>query len=116
LLSLRLIPTSQDLKALFDESLQTIDGLIVEQIESAKANNTLINKVVLVGGFRDSPALKEHLQASLATLNSKFQTSIKLVVAPPSKSATSVTIRAIMRAHNKSNRPTRVLSRSISVR
>jgi hypothetical protein len=86
------------------------------QIENAKAKNTRIKKVVLVGGFGDSPALKEHLQASLTALNNKSQTPVMLVVAPPSKSATGVAIGAVKRAHDKINGPMRIPNRSIGVR
>jgi hypothetical protein len=103
------------LQAIFDESLKVIESLMLGQIEHARANNTDIDKVVPVGGFGDSPALKEFLRASLARVNNQNRTNIKLVVTPPNTSATGVATGAIMRAQNKNNGPKRIPCRSIGV-
>lgn len=46
-----------DIQDLFDKSLKTIECYLLDQIKHAQRNDTKIDKVVLVGGFGDSPAL-----------------------------------------------------------
>ena len=106
---------SEDLQALFDDSLKAIEHLMLEQIENARGKNTDVDKVVLVGGFGDSPALKGHLKASLRKHNEQHRTNIKLILTPPNTSATGVAIGAVMRAQNKDNGPKRVPCRSVGV-
>ncbi|KAF1911303.1 hypothetical protein BDU57DRAFT_507169 [Ampelomyces quisqualis] len=104
-----------DLNSIFIESLNTIEDLLLEQIDCAQRTNTAVDKVVLVGGFGDSPALKEHLKASLARINNKNNTDIKLVLAAANTSASGVAVGAIMRAQDKTNGPRRVPYRSIGI-
>jgi len=107
---------SDDLRTIFDESLKTIERLLLEQIEHAHTSKVSIDKVVLVGGFGDSPALKGYLRAALTKFNASHRTSIRLVVAPANTGATGVATGAVMRAGNKENGPKRVPGRSIGVR
>jgi hypothetical protein len=67
------------MRSIFDESLSTVERLMEEQITAARKTNTPIDKIVLVGGFGDSPALKEHLTASLAKINKLHETKMKMV-------------------------------------
>jgi actin-related protein len=106
---------SADLQGIFDESLKTIERLLLDQIEHARRSNTIVDKVVLVGGFGDSPALKEYLKASLQRVNNQHRTGIELVPAAANTSATGVAIGAILRAQNKKNGPKRIPCRSVGV-
>jgi molecular chaperone DnaK (HSP70) len=100
---------------LFDKSLKTIEQLMLEQLKYARSSNTNIDKVVLVGGFADSPTLKHFLTSSLIKVNKQFNTSSHLVAPPANTSATGVAVGALMRAQNKENGPKRVPCRSIGV-
>ncbi|KAH4006322.1 hypothetical protein HBI56_024010 [Parastagonospora nodorum] len=107
--------SSQDLQDLFDKSLKTIECLLLDQIEHAQRSNTKIDKVVLVGGFGDSPALKDYLKSSLQRYNAQHGTTMQLVPAAANTSATGVATGAIMRAQNKDDGPKRIPCRSIGV-
>jgi hypothetical protein len=113
--SIQLTTVSEDLKSIFIESLNTIEDLLLEQIDHAHRTKIPVDKVVLVGGFGDSPALKEHLKASLKRVNDKKNTEIKLALAAANTSAAGVAVGAVMRAQNKANGPKRVPYRSIGI-
>jgi hypothetical protein len=100
---------------LFDESLKIIERLVIDQLTQAKSNGSFVDKVVLVGGFGDSPALKKFLSDILASYNTQFGTTVRLVSPPTNTSATSVALGALMRAQDKKNGPKRVPRRSIGV-
>jgi molecular chaperone DnaK (HSP70) len=100
---------------LFDESLKAIEQLMLEQLAQAKSSNTQVDKVLLVGGYADSPTLKRFLEMSLKRFNNQYGTNIILVVPPSNTSATGVATGALMRAQHKENGPKRVPSRSIGV-
>ncbi|KAL4806050.1 actin-like ATPase domain-containing protein [Aspergillus unguis] len=53
--------SSEDLRAIFDPVVKQIIGLVQQQIKDANAEseNTPINRIVLVGGFGDSPYLRK---------------------------------------------------------
>jgi actin-related protein len=110
-----LILASEDLNSIFYESLQTIERLMLEQIEGARRNHIEVKKVVLVGGFGDSPALKEHLRVSLQRINNQYGTNVELVNSAANTSAIGVAKGAIMRAQDKINGPLRIPCRSIGV-
>jgi hypothetical protein len=88
---------------------------MLEQLAQARSSKTLVDKVVLVGGYADSPTLKEFLRTSLARVNNQYGTNIHLVAPPASTSATGVATGALMRAQNKDNGPKRIPCRSIGV-
>lgn len=96
--------------------MNTIEDLLLEQIDHAQRMNTDIDKLILRGGFGDSPALKEHLKASLKRTNDKNNTDIILVLDAANSSAAGVVVGAIMRAQDKTNGPKRVPCRSIGIR
>jgi hypothetical protein len=110
-----LILASEDLHSIFYESLQTIERLMLDQIEGAQRNHIGVKKVVLVGGFGDSPALKEHLRTSLQRVNNQYNTNVELINAAANTSAIGVAKGAIMRAQDKNNGPLRIPCRSIGV-
>jgi hypothetical protein len=112
---LMLIFLSEDLMALFDESFKTIETLLLQQIEHARRSNIAVNKVVLVGGFGDSPALKKYLHASLESVNNQHDTKMQMAFAAANTSAVGVAIGAVKRAQDKYNGPKRIPCRSIGV-
>tara|TARA_R110002003_G_scaffold70_3_gene6315 strand:+ start:22768 stop:23196 length:429 start_codon:yes stop_codon:yes gene_type:complete len=88
---------------------------MLAQLKYARDNNIDVNKVVLVGGFGDSPALKRYLNASLSSVSNQYGTKVQLRASPQNRSATGVAVGAFKRALNKSNGPRRVPYRSIGI-
>ena len=103
------------MQPIFNESLETIKSLLTDQIELAYDKGIQVDKVVLVGGFGDSPALKHLLKACLTRLSTKHDTNIQLISAALSTSAASVAKGALLRAQDKSHGPKRVLRRSFGI-
>ncbi|EAW24046.1 Hsp70 family protein [Aspergillus fischeri NRRL 181] len=60
--------SSNDLRGIFDPVLRQITQLIYRQIESAnqEIGRFIINKIVLVGGFSQSPYLRERISETFA--------------------------------------------------
>lgn len=73
---------SDDREKIFRPSLTTIERLMKEKINHSLESGTEVDKVVLVGGFGDSPALREHIENSLSAINRKKDLDIRLIVAP----------------------------------
>lgn len=103
------------MKSLFLPSLDTIEKLMKDQIYYAIANNIYIDKVILTGGFGDSPALKEYLKESLQKIYKRENERIRLLCTPKSRSAAGVAKGALMRAMNKDHGPKRVPIQSIGI-
>ncbi|KAF2025869.1 hypothetical protein EK21DRAFT_103649 [Setomelanomma holmii] len=104
-----------DLQAIFQESLDKIDSLMLAQLKYVRTKHTVVKKVVLAGGFGDSPALQAYLRASLNTVNTQHGTKVELVVNPKTYSAPGVAVGGLVRAMNKENGPRRVPYRSIGI-
>jgi hypothetical protein len=106
---------------LFAGPLETISQMMVQQIQHAWNINVKIDKIVVVGGFGDSPALREHLERALVQLlagedTSKPQrTNMELVFSQHNTSATSVAAGAVMRAQNREGGPSRKPDLSLGV-
>jgi hypothetical protein len=110
-----LIYLSEDMLSVFDESLRTIERLMLEQIENARVSSIRVDKVVLVGGFGDSPALKAYLEASLNRMNKQYCTNTELIGASANTSAIGVAVGALKRAEDKENGAKRIPNLSIGV-
>jgi hypothetical protein len=107
--------TQTDLLSIFQPSLDTIHRLMEDQISSAIKGGIVAKKVIVVGGFGDSPTLRDHLTTGLTQINRQRRTDIEIVFAPANTSATGVAVGAIMRALNKENGPKRVPCQSIGI-
>jgi hypothetical protein len=101
--------------AIFQPSLVTVEQLMENQIVQSLLKKTDVDKVVLVGGFGDSPALREHLADSLSRINQERSTNIDILFTPANTGAAGVATGAVMRMHNKENGPRRVPRQSIGV-
>jgi hypothetical protein len=110
-----LIYLSEDMLSVFDESLRTIERFMLDQIENARVSSIRVDKVVLVGGFGDSPALKAYLDASLKRVNKQYCTNTELISASANTSAIGVAVGALKRAEDKDNGAKRIPSLSIGV-
>ncbi|KAH7396896.1 hypothetical protein DE146DRAFT_57787 [Phaeosphaeria sp. MPI-PUGE-AT-0046c] len=107
--------TFEDMFALFDESIRMIKRILEDQIELARDIGVAVDSVVLVGGFGDSPALKEYLKLTLDGINAQHGGDIRLESAAFNTSAAGVAKGALMRAQDKTNGPKHVPCRSIGV-
>jgi hypothetical protein len=77
---------SDDMEQLFMPSLLVIRDLMEDQVAEALMKGTMANKIVLVGGFGDSPALKRFLRGSLDKISSRSGVNdgpIELLTTPP---------------------------------
>ena len=54
---------------IFEPSLEIIRHLMEEQISSAITKNIVVDSIVVIGGFGDSPALREYLRIWLNSFN-----------------------------------------------
>lgn len=73
---------SDDMFDIFEPSLRLIAELVEDQIRQVHQRAIKLNKLVLVGGYGDSPALQESLQILLDALNQELMTDISLVSRP----------------------------------
>lgn len=64
---------SATIKAMFDEVVPTVFGLIKEQRQRAAKKGVPINGVILVGGFCESPYLKQYLTRNLQSIDKKIK-------------------------------------------
>lgn len=106
---------SEDMKALFMPSLITISTLMRKQILRALQVKSNVDKVVLAGGFSDSPALKEFLATTLEQINRENGINIVLITASPNTGAAGVALGALKRAENKNHGPEKIPCRSIGI-
>jgi len=110
-----LITLSDDMEALFMPSLRTIAHLMQEQILKALQVKSRVNKVVLAGGYSDSPALKEYLASTIEEINRVNQTTTVLITAPQNTGAACVAHGALMRAEDKDHGPEKIPCQSIGI-
>jgi hypothetical protein len=96
-----LVLSHHDMLSIFQECSDTISELMKAQITHALSNGTNINKVVLVGEFGDSPALKQFSTPSLREFNKTYGSNAVLVIIPRGNLAGSVAKGGLMRARNK---------------
>ena len=74
--------SSEDMEKIFRPALQGIAKLMEDQIAEADGmEGAEVDKVVVVGGFADSTALRLELREKLARINERRATRIRLVVA-----------------------------------
>ncbi|KAI8935379.1 hypothetical protein NX059_007962 [Plenodomus lindquistii] len=104
-----------DMKALFMPSLTTIADLMKRQIQRTLRSGIRLSKVVVAGGFGDSPALKEFLREALEDINKDYGTDTKLVTAPQNTGAAGVALGALLRATDKGHGPAKVPCQSIGI-
>ena len=82
---------------------------------NAKSAGYNISKVVVVGGFGDSPCLQNYLIEQKDRIVRRLGIPLKLRFSPPNMSATGVATCAILRAVNKANGPSRIPCQSIGI-
>ncbi|KAL5341915.1 hypothetical protein BJX70DRAFT_395283 [Aspergillus crustosus] len=97
-----MIFSRKEIAEFFQPSLDGISKLIHQQINAAKTKGLTVQRLLMVGGFSSSPALKNHIETEFPKLK---------IMYPPGKldSAVSVSHGAVFRALNKSDGPKRIV-------
>ncbi|KAB2099689.1 hypothetical protein AG0111_0g12188 [Alternaria gaisen] len=104
-----------DMWGIFEPSLEIIRHLMEEQISSAITKNIVVDSIVVIGGFGDSPALREYLRIWLNLFNHDNGSLIDMKFALANKGASAIAMGAIMRAQNKQLGPERIPTQSIGI-
>jgi hypothetical protein len=89
--------------------------MMEDAIINAKESGYKVNKIVVVGGFGDSPCLRSYLTEQRDRLAKKLGTPLKLRFPPRNLSATGVATGAILRSINKASGPSRIPCQSIGI-
>lgn len=89
--------------------------MIEDAVLDAKATGYTVSKIVVVGGFGDSPCLQSYLLEQNDRIAKKLGSPLKLRFSPKNMSATGVATGAILRAVNKASGPLRIPYQSIGV-
>jgi hypothetical protein len=89
--------------------------MMEDAVTNAKESGYAVSKIVVVGGFGDSPCLQDYLVEQKDRLVKKLRTPLKLRFSPRNMSATGVATGAILRSVNKDNGPSRIPCQSIGV-
>ncbi|KAE9377463.1 hypothetical protein N431DRAFT_329570 [Stipitochalara longipes BDJ] len=105
----RLIISKREMAWVFEESLSKTANLLREQLEMVKAKGSAVQKVILIGGFGQSPSLQTRLRNLLATEKNFLDQEIHLLI-PRTARSTVVARGAILRALNKDHGPPRFTS------
>ncbi|KFZ03935.1 hypothetical protein V502_10543 [Pseudogymnoascus sp. VKM F-4520 (FW-2644)] len=95
-----------DLKEIFDPFLERVAVLMRAQLQGAKENGLNVKKVILIGGFADSPSLQSYLTRELAVMRNYKEDRINLIL--PRAAETAVSSGAVLRALNKKDGPKRI--------
>lgn len=95
-----------DLKEIFLPFLERAAVLMRVQLKSAKEKGINVKKVILIGGFADSPSLRSYLARELAVILNYKEDEIRLLV--PRAAETTVSSGAVLRALNKKDGPQRI--------
>ncbi|KAH8685484.1 hypothetical protein BGZ60DRAFT_365995 [Tricladium varicosporioides] len=104
----RLVISRREMRDVFEMSLKGAADLLTEQLELAKAKEHPVQKVILIGGFGQSPSLRAHLRAVLASERNSLDQEIKFLT--PHVPSTVVARGAVLRALDKDDGPDRITS------
>ncbi|CAN9285841.1 unnamed protein product [Alternaria alternata] len=94
------------MKKFFQPSLDCAKEVLENQLELAENKNRQVEKVILTGGFGQSPSLQSHLRNYLAKRADCKGAKIDLIV--PRNPSTAVARGAVLRALNKRFGPSRI--------
>ncbi|KAL1794641.1 hypothetical protein ACET3X_006457 [Alternaria dauci] len=94
------------MKRFFQPSLVAAKEVLENQLELAENKNRWVEKVILTGGFGQSPSLQSYLRNYLAERSESRGRDIDLVV--PRNPSTAVARGAVLRALNKRFGPSRI--------
>ncbi|KAH7067280.1 hypothetical protein BKA63DRAFT_521873 [Paraphoma chrysanthemicola] len=102
-----IVPFSlQTIKKFFAAPLKGVEEVLDSQLERAQNAGCRVEKIILTGGFGQSPSLKSHLENYLAKKLYAIGDRPKLIV--PRSPSTTVARGAVLRALNKKDGPARI--------
>ncbi|RYN89541.1 hypothetical protein AA0120_g6203 [Alternaria tenuissima] len=104
-----------DMWSIFKPSLRTIRNLMRDQILSATAKDIMVDSIVVIGGFGDSPALRDYLRLWLNAFNRNSGLDIGMKFTLANTGASGIAMGAIMRAQDKQLGPERIPTQSIGI-
>ncbi|KAH6633440.1 hypothetical protein C7974DRAFT_171421 [Boeremia exigua] len=110
-----LVLTYQDMWSIFKPSVEKIGRMMEDAIVYARLAGYAVSKIVVAGGFSDSPCLTSYLAQQTDQLSRKLEQQLDLRFSSRNLSATGVATGAILRAINKANGPSRIPCQSIGV-
>ncbi|KAF2707547.1 Hsp70 family protein-like protein [Pleomassaria siparia CBS 279.74] len=93
-------------RELFEDSLQGVERVLQSQLELAESQGHRVQKVILTGGFGQSPSLQSHLRTYLKKRRNINGWEMDLIV--PRNPSTAVARGAVLRALNKRLGPDRI--------
>ncbi|KAH7385873.1 hypothetical protein BKA66DRAFT_548581 [Pyrenochaeta sp. MPI-SDFR-AT-0127] len=93
------------MKKFFEYSLQGVRSVLESQLDLAESQGCQVQKVILTGGFGQSPSLQSSLRTYLERRKNIRDWEIDLIV--PNNPSTAVARGAVLRALNKRFGPTR---------
>ncbi|KAF2993988.1 hypothetical protein E8E13_001711 [Curvularia kusanoi] len=102
----RMILENKTLRKFFKEPLEKTKALLQNQLEQAEEANKRVKKVILTGGFGQSPSLQSHLGSYLQKRLNRGRKDIQLVASD--NPSTAVARGAVLRALNKRYGPSRI--------
>ncbi|PVH99820.1 hypothetical protein DM02DRAFT_629036 [Periconia macrospinosa] len=94
-----------EINYIFKDSLRGTRDLLKRQLQLAE--DKAVQKVILTGGFGQSPALQDYLRKQLGEYNKAHSTTIALLI--PRSPSTAVAKGAVLRALKKRDGPERVI-------
>ncbi len=103
----------KEMYEVFKGCIRGVADLMLKQLNAAKAQGVNVQTVILIGGFGDSPSLKNHLKKILRKERNLLDQSIDF---GPSHYVQSAVARgAVLRALNKEGGPERITRSSYGV-
>ncbi|KAF1923136.1 uncharacterized protein M421DRAFT_9919 [Didymella exigua CBS 183.55] len=109
-----LVLTYQDIWNIFRPTVK-IGNMIEDTAVNAKDTGYTVSKIVVVGGFGDSPCLQAYLLEQKGRVERRLGSPLKLRFSQRNMSATGVATGAILRTINKANGPSRIPCQSIGI-
>lgn len=109
----RLDITWKEMYKIFKPCISGVADLMTDQLNEAKRRSVNIQTVILIGGFGESPSLKNHLERVLRTERNLQNQSIDLM--RPNYVESAVARGAVLRALRKENGPERFLRSSYGI-
>ena len=98
--------TEQEIKEMFEPSLTGTTDLLERQLDQAFKERLTVSKLIVVGGFGESPSLRNRLTKLVESKRNLAGNEIDIIW--PDKFPTSAVARgAVLRSLNKDNGPTR---------
>ncbi|KAF2181387.1 Hsp70 family protein-like protein [Zopfia rhizophila CBS 207.26] len=101
------------MREFFEESLEGVKDVLENQLELAESEGHRVQKVILTGGFGQSPSLQSHLRAYLKGRMNINGWEMDLIV--PKNPSTAVARGAVLRALNKRLGPSRITQCSYGI-